>query len=163
MKFPVCQKCIKKNELCDKCKDIPISKEELILYKNIYNVLKNEEHIRDVEIKRIFFNEKLSIIVCKKQDVPKMIGKNGIFAKKIEKKLGKDIRIVSNEDELPKFIKDVLHPSTIIGINIVYDGDKEIYNIRLPSAERYLMKLDPILFKNIIEELFKKTVEIKFE
>ncbi|MEM5801221.1 MAG: KH domain-containing protein [Candidatus Aenigmatarchaeota archaeon] len=163
MKFPVCNQCIRKRELCNKCRDISIPKEEIEIYKKIYNALKDEEHIKDVEIKRAFFDQKLSVIVCKKQDVPKMIGKNGIIAKKIERKIKKDIRIVSNEDDFTKFIKDVLYPSNIIGINIVYEGDKEIYNIRLPSAERYLMKIDPVLFKNMTEELFNKKVEIKFE
>ncbi len=166
MKFPICNQCIKSQDLCSDCKKTSknnsIGKDEIEHYKAIHKALRGEKHIKDVEIKRIISSEKISIIVCNKTDVPKLIGKNGIIAKKIEKKLGKDIRIVSTEDAI-KFFKDILHPSNILGINVVYNVGNEIYRIRLPQTERYLIKISPEFFKQISIELLGKHAELDFE
>jgi len=163
MKFPVCNQCITKQKLCEKCNNAAITAEELEDYKKIQNALRGEKHLKDVEIKRVFSDEKVMVITCRKEDVPTLIGKNGIIAKKIEKKVKKAVRIASHEDEFENFTKDVLFPSNIIGINIVYDGEKEIYNVRLHEIERYLMKINPEFFKQIAEEIYKRQVNLYFE
>jgi transcription antitermination factor NusA-like protein len=167
MIFPVCNACIKSNELCDDCKKQSkknsISLEEIELYRTINKALRNEKHLKDVEIKRIFANEKVVIIVSSKNDVAKLIGKNGIISKKLEKKLDKIIRVVSFDDDPYKFSRDVLHPSSIIGINVVYNGNNEIYRVRLPSTERYLMKITPEFFKTAAMQILGKHVEVEFE
>jgi len=167
MIFPVCNACVKSNELCDNCKKETkkneISLEEIEHYRMINKALRGEKHLKDVEIKRVFANDKVAIIVSSKKDVAKLIGKNGIVAKKLEKKLDKSIRVVSFDDDPYNFSRDVLHPSNIIGINVVYTGNNEIYRVRLPLTERYLMKITPEFFKTAAMQILGKHVEVEFE
>jgi transcription antitermination factor NusA-like protein len=153
--------------LCDDCrkqaKKSAISLEEIEHYRMISRALRGEKHLKDAEIKRVFANDKVVIIVSGKKDVARLIGKNGIIAKKLEKKLDKSIRVVSFDDDPYKFSRDVLRPSNIIGINVVYTGSSEIYRVRLPSTERYLMKITPEFFKSAAMQILGKQVEIEFE
>ncbi|MFH8080302.1 MAG: hypothetical protein QXO84_00245 [Candidatus Aenigmatarchaeota archaeon] len=166
MIFPVCSKCLKNIDICDSCKNnlnANIDKAEIEMYKKINNALRVEKHIKDAKIKRVFSDSKFTIIVCGKNDVGKIIGKNGIIAKKIEKKLNTDVRIVSDESDINDFIKDVLSPSNIKGINVVFDGEKEIFKVKMPLMEKNLLKLSPEFFKQVFYDVFNKFIEIEFE
>jgi transcription antitermination factor NusA-like protein len=167
MRFFVCNKCLSGKQICDACeeelKKNSISIEEIEEYRKIYKALRREKHLKDIEIRRVFSSDRMAIIVCRKQDVPRLIGKNGIIAKKLKKKLGKEIRIVSFEIDPFRFSKEVLHPSNILGINILYTGEGEIYKVKLPSAEKYLMKISPNFFKLAALHILGKQIELEFE
>jgi len=167
MRFLICNACIRSNRLCDECEKEAsknsISMEEVEHYRKIYKTLRGNAHLKDVEIKRVLSTDKIAIIVCRKQDVAKLIGKNGIIAKKLKKKMGKEIRIVSFEQDPFNFSKDVLHPSNILGVNVLYTSEGEIYKVKLPSAERYLMKVNPEFFKSAAMQILGKQIELEFE
>ncbi|MBU5690288.1 MAG: hypothetical protein QXM68_00010 [Candidatus Aenigmatarchaeota archaeon] len=165
MKFPVCNLCVKSGEFCDKCKSASkgITKQELEVYKKIHKSTKNMEHLKDVEIKRAITNDNFSIIFCNKEDISKIIGKNGIIAKKIEKSLSRKIIIAPYNADVLQFSKEILRPINIIGVNVVYDGDKNKYVVRVPESDKKIMKIDPSFFSLLASKILKVDAEINFE
>ncbi|MCX8178888.1 MAG: hypothetical protein N3D75_03615 [Candidatus Aenigmarchaeota archaeon] len=166
MKFPVCNKCVKSGSFCDSCKHLSrkgYSKEEIETYKKIHKSIKDMKHLGDVEIKRVLSNNNFAVIFCKKNDISKIIGKNGIVAKKIEKSISKKIIVAPYDSNIVDFSKEILRPINIIGVNVVYHGEKSKYIVRIPSSDKNIIKIDPDFFKHLADEIMKVDVDINFE
>ncbi len=140
-----------------------IKGDEVAFYRNLNKIVKDEKHLKDGKIRRVYGNKNFLLIVCDKDSVPKLIGKNGIIIKKIEKSLSKQTRVISDSLKFHDFIKEVLFSSTILGINIVYAPDGTKYKIRIPANERIIMPLSPEDFANITNSVFNTPVELVFE
>jgi transcription antitermination factor NusA-like protein len=167
MKFPICKVCLKSDILCSGCSDTikkeKISSEEIETFRQINKLVRDEKHLKDSEIKRIVLSKNFILIVTKKEDVSKLIGKNGIIAKKIAKKLNKQIRIVADTFTIGEFAKEIFFSTPILGINVVYSKENERYRIRIPSSERVLLPITPENFSEIASSVFKTDVELVFE
>ncbi len=167
MKFPICSVCLKNEILCKGCtqftKEQNIPKKEIELYRKLYVLMKNEEHLKDVEIKRILSNKDFALIVTIRNDVSKIIGKNGITAKKLSKDLKKQIRVIADTFNIEEFSKEILFSTPILGINVVYTPNSEKYRIRIPSSERVLLPISPEDFSQLASTIFKNEVELVFE
>lgn len=167
MKFPICEVCLKNDILCNSCsskiKKEQIKKEEVDVYRRIYSLVKLEPHLKDAEIKRILLDSRFALVVVKRDDISKIIGKNGIIVKKLAKNINRQIRVVSDSFDVNEFAKEVLFPSSILGINTIYSQEEEIYKVRLPISERVLLQITPEIFSEIARTILKKRVELIFE
>src|SRR3989338_7551182 len=167
MEFPICNVCLKNEILCSGCSKKLESNgrrdEEIRLYRNLNKTIKGEKHLKDGKISRIYLDKNFALIVCDKNSVPGLIGKNGIIIKKIEKILGKQIRVISDSLTFNEFIKEILFSSTVLGINIMYTQEGIKYRIRIPGNERVIMPLSPEAFASIANTLFNTSAELVFE
>ena len=166
MKFPVCNKCIKLADFCDSCKHlskIGYTKEEIETYKKIHKSLKDMNHLKEVEIKKVLSNKNFTIIFCKKEDISKIIGKNGIVAKKIEKSLSRKIIIAPYNSNFIDFSKEMLRPTNIIGVNVIYNGNKSKYIVRVPYSDKKIVKIEPEFFKLAASKVMNIDADIIFE
>lgn len=167
MKFPICKVCLKSDILCSGCSNIvkkeKISPEEIEAFKQINKLIKKEKHLKDAEIKRVIMSKNFALILTRRDDVSKIIGKNGIIVKKIAKKLKKQIRVVADTFTIDEFAKEIFFSTPILGINVVYTPGKEKYRIRIPSSERVLLPITPESFSEIANSIFKTDIELVFE
>ena len=166
MKFPICSVCLKNNLLCNACagkvgeKEIKI--DEIKMYRRLNKLLKNQKTLKDIEIKRAVGN-KMLLIVTRKNDAAKLIGKDGIIVKKIVKDLNRQVRIVEQPIQLKDFVNDVFFTVPILGINVVYRPDGELYRIRIPRSERTRLPISSDIFVNVSKSLFHVDTDIVFE
>jgi transcription antitermination factor NusA-like protein len=103
------------------------------------------------------------LIVTNKNDAARLVGKDGKVVKKLSKELGRDIRVVEQPTELDDFVKDVFFTVPILGINIVYKPQGELYRIRIPKSERTRLPISSEVFMNVSKTLFNKDTDVIFE
>jgi len=166
MKFPICSVCLKNNLLCNACavnvgkNEIKI--DEIKMYRRLNRFLKSQKTLKDVEIKRAVGSNML-LIVTKKNDAAKLIGKDGRVVKKLAKELGRSVRIVEQPPQLKDFVNDVLFTVPILGINVVYRPEGELYRIRIPRSERTKLPISSEIFVNVSKSLFHVDTDVIFE
>ena len=82
MKAPICSVCLNSNILCTACKkkmeEGEVSDSDLKISRIINDVAKKFKPLGDVEIKKVFEGSNLAVIICKKGDGPRLVGKNGV-------------------------------------------------------------------------------------
>ena len=166
MKFPICSVCLNNNILCNACAEKvgknEIKIEEIEMYRHLNKLLGDQRILRDIEIKRVVGNN-MMLIVTSKNDAARLIGKDGKIVKKLVKDLGRSVRVVEQPTELKDFVNDVFFTVPILGINIVYRPQGELYRIRIPRSERTKLPISSEVFMNISKTLFNKDTDVIFE
>lgn len=166
MKFPICSVCLKNNLLCNACAEKvgenEIKIDEIKMYRRLNRLLKDQKTLKDIEIKRAVGNN-IILIVTKKNDAAKLIGRDGRIVKKLAKGLNRPIRIVEQPPKLKDFVNNVFFTVPILGINIVYRPDGELYRIRVPKSERTRLPISSEIFVNVSKSLFHVDTDVVFE
>lgn len=166
MKFPICSVCLKNEILCNGCAEKvgekEIKKDEIKMFRRLNELLKKHRSLEDVEIKRAVGN-KMLMIITRKGDVSRLIGKDGRIAKKIGKELNRPIRIIGQPDELRDSAEQVFFSVPILGMNEVFKPEGKEYNIRIPKSQRTNLPISSDIFSNVSKSLYDKDVDVVFE
>ena len=166
MKFPICSVCLNNNILCNACAEKvgknEIKIDEIEMYRRLNKLLGEQRILKDIEIKRIVGTSTL-LIITGKNNAARLIGKDGKVVKKLVKDLGKQVRVVEQPTELKDFVNDVFFTVPILGINVVYNSQGELYRIRIPKSERTRLPISSEVFMNISKTLFNKDTDVIFE
>jgi len=166
MKFPICSVCLKNNLLCNACAEKvgenEIKIDEIKIYRRLNRLLKNQKTLKDIEIKRAV-GKTMLLIVTKKNDAARLIGKEGRVVKKLAKGLDRSVRIVEQPPQLKDFVNDVFFTVPILGINVVYSPEGELYRIRVPKSERMKLPISSDIFVNVSKSLFHVDTDVVFE
>lgn len=167
MKFPICRVCLKNDILCNGCsektKKSGIKEDEVNAFRKLNKLLKRFDPLKDVEIKRVIESKNTLLIISKKEDVSKLIGKSGGMVKKLGKDLLKQIRVVSESSTLEEFINEIFFFTPIIGINVLFTPEGDKYRIRIPSSERVVLPIPPDVFSQITGSILNIDAELVFE
>jgi len=167
MRFPICKVCLKNKILCKACeraaKANKINDEEIKMYRDLNRILKPYNFAEDIEIKRAISNENVLLIITNKNDVSKIIGKQGGVVRKLGKELNRQIRVMAEPSNPKKFIKEIFFSIPIIGINTIFAPTGATYKIRIPNSEKNTMAVPPETFSNIFNSFFNENVDIIFE
>lgn len=159
MVLPVCDVCLKSGMLCQGCenklKSGEITQLDLDIAKLLFKLGEGK-----IGFKKTIEIGDVVIIVTDKDQVGKIIGKNGKIVRAISKKIKKKVRVIGEGSDFKEIARDILAPARISGINIVYGrNDEERYKIRVmrDDARRLPAKLD--VLNNIMNQLTdEKTV-----
>jgi len=154
------------NILCNACAEKvgknEIKIDEIEMYRRLNKLLGEQRILKDIEIKRIVGTSTL-LIITGKNNAARLIGKDGKVVKKLVKDLGKQVRVVEQPTELKDFVNDVFFTVPILGINVVYNSQGELYRIRIPKSERTRLPISSEVFMNISKTLFNKDTDVIFE
>jgi len=166
MKFPICSVCLKNNLLCNACAERvgehEIKIDEIKVYRRLNKLLKSQKIIKNIEIKRAV-GKNMLLIVTKKGDAAQLIGKEGRIVKKLAKELNRPVRIVEQPQNLKDFVNNVFFTVPILGINIVYRPEGELYRVRIPKTERMKLPISSEIFVNVSKSLFHVDADVVFE
>jgi transcription antitermination factor NusA-like protein len=135
MVLPVCDVCLKSGILCQGCENKlesgEISQIDLDIAKVLFKLGDGK-----IGFKKTIEVGDIVIIVTDKDQVGKLIGKNGKIVRELSKTIGKKIRVVGQDADLKSVSKDILAPARVSGINIVYGKDgEEKYKIRVMQED----------------------------
>jgi N utilization substance protein A len=103
------------------------------------------------------------MIITKKDDVSKLIGKEGRVVKKLSKELERPIKIIEKSTDIKDFVKEVFSSVPVLGINIVYKPLGQMYKIRIKDSDRDKLPLSSEIFANVSRSLFHVDTDIVFE
>lgn len=160
MVLPVCDVCLKSGILCQGCENKlesgEISQIDLDIAKVLFKLGDGK-----IGFKKTIEVGDIIIIITDKDQVGKLIGKNGKIVRELSRTVGKKIRVVGQDSDLKSVSKDILAPARVSGINIVYGKDgEEKYKIRVmhDDSRRLPGRLD--VLNEIIELLTDEKIEM---
>jgi transcription antitermination factor NusA-like protein len=162
MSIPICAICAKTGVLCNACEA---------------KLAKGQISAMDVELAKIFYESEMEgtgferaidtgeyiIILAKKENIGKIIGKGGDNIRMISKKLGKKVRAIGTEN-LQDTIKDFVAPAQISSVNKVYrpDGTK-VTRIKINKNEKKRLRMDIKEIERLVSSLTTDKIELSFE
>jgi len=160
MVLPVCDVCLKSGILCQGCENKlesgEISQIDLDIAKVLFKLGDGK-----IGFKKTIEVGDIIIIITDKDQVGKLIGKNGKIVRELSRTVGKKIRVVGQDSDLKSVSKDILAPARVSGINIVYGKDgEEKYKIRVmhDDSRKLPGRLD--VLNEIIELLTNEKIEM---
>lgn len=165
MKTPLCERCLESEKLCADCKkkleDGLISETEIKVSRFLYNLSKEHPSLRDIVIKKTFTDEDEVVILVRKGDASKVIGRGGDVAKKISKELRKkNIKVIEEEKDFKQFVQSIISPARLKGINILYLPTKELYRVRINKSDRARVH---DLWLQVVRDKSPKPVQFVFD
>jgi transcription antitermination factor NusA-like protein len=101
--------------------------------------------------------------VTRKDDISKLVGKDGSNVKKLAKELEVPIRIVAESDDIKNFVTEVLFTVPIMGINILYTPEGIMYRVRVPLSHRTKLPISSEILASMSRSLFNVDIDIIFE
>jgi len=165
MQMPICEICLNSDMLCSGCQkrleDGKISKDEVDISRALFEMSERVRSLKDVKLKRAMNNEVL-LIIAGKGDGARLVGKAGVVVKALAKKYEKPIRVLE-ESDIRTFVKNMIQPVPIEGINTVFAEGNEVMKIRLPLNQKNRLLFSEETLKKIVGEVYSKQVELVFE
>ncbi len=135
MVLPICDVCLKSGILCQGCENKlesgEISQIDLDIAKVLFKLGDGK-----LGFKKTIEVGDIVIIITEKDQVGKLIGKNGKIVRELSRTAGKKIRVVGQDSDLKAVSTDILAPARVSGINVVYGTDgEEKYKIRVMQED----------------------------
>lgn len=165
MRTPICKVCLRSNIICRVCKEVieelGMSKKEIGLLRELNRLAESIKALEEVEVKRVMSDGKI-IIIVKKGQAARFIGKDGINIRKLKRFLRKSIKVVEADTDVRTFVQGMVFPTPVLGVNVIY-GKDERYVIRIPKSEEKSLPIPPDEIVNVCESFFKKGFEVRFE
>jgi transcription antitermination factor NusA-like protein len=160
--LPICAICAKTGVLCSACeeklKSGKISELDVELSKRMQTPGKE-----DIGFDRAIDTKNFVIILAKKDNVGKIIGKSGDNIKQLSKDLGKQVRVISTGN-LQEMIHDFVSPAHVIGVNRVYKPDgSTVQRVKINKNDKKKLRMDVEEVENLIASVSDSNVEISFE
>jgi len=163
MVLPVCDVCLKSGILCQGCenklKSGEISQIDLDIAKVLFKLGDGK-----LGFKKTIEVGDIVIIVTEKDQVGKLIGKNGKIVRELSRTVGKKIRVVGQDSDLKSISSDILAPARVSGINVVYGIDgEEKYKIRVMQEDSRKLPGRLDILNEIIELLTDEKTTVVVE
>lgn len=162
MNLPICVICAKTGVLCSACEAKlqkgQISELDVEVSKELYEI-----GVEGIGFERAIDTKNFVIILTKKEDIGKIIGKSGDNIRLLSKKLGKKVRVIGTEN-MQDTIYDFVAPAQITAINTVYMPDGNIVRrIRINKKDKKKLRMDIKEIEKLISSLSTDKVEISFQ
>ncbi|MEE9323445.1 MAG: hypothetical protein V3U72_02775 [Candidatus Aenigmarchaeota archaeon] len=158
MKAPICEVCLNSGILCMACKKKleggDITDSDIKVSKAINDIAKRFRPLNEIEIKKVIGGKSVLVIICKKGDGARLVGKEGVMIKKLSKLIGKPIRVVEESEDVKEFIQNLVSPVPVIGLNIIYKPEKEVLKVIIPRGRKIPMSKES--FAEVVNRMFGK-------
>jgi len=161
MDTPICAICAKTGVLCSACEN-KLQKGQISELDVEVSKIFHEAGIEGAGFERVIETKDHVIILTKKENIGKIIGKGGETIRMISKKLGKRVRAIGTES-LQDTIYDFVAPAQISSINTVYMPDgRKVKRIKINKNERKKLRMEPQEIEKLVCSLTTDKIEIIF-
>ncbi|HIE34032.1 MAG TPA: transcription elongation factor NusA [Candidatus Altiarchaeales archaeon] len=162
MTLPICNICAKTGVLCSACEskleEGKISELDVELSKILFKLGDGE-----IGFERAIDTKNFIVILTKKENVGKIIGKSGDNIRQLSRNFGKQIRVIGTGD-LNEMIYDFIAPARIISVNTVYKPNgTTLQRVRINKKDRKKLRMSIKEIEKLISSLTNSNVEISFE
>lgn len=159
----ICEVCLKSHVFCPACEEKlekgKLEKIDVEIAKFLESLKEKFKVLKEAQIYKVLETNENIIIVARKGDASKLIGKNGSIARILSKEFKKPVKVIEFNDDIKEFLNNLIFPASIEGVNIVYcKNGKTKYKIRI--TRNYARKIDKGLLKEAVETVFGTPVEI---
>lgn len=165
MKAPLCNVCLNSDILCMACKkkkdEGRITDSDIRVSRVINEISKTFKPLKEVEIKKVIEGKNILVIICKKGDGARLVGKDGVMIKKLSKIIGKPLRVVEESEDVKEFVQNLVHPIPVIGLNIIYKPGNEVLKVIIPKGRKIPMSKES--FAQVVNRVFGKDSIVRNE
>lgn len=165
MKAPVCGVCLKSGMLCRKCREShakgKISDTDIKVSHMILVLSEKFRSLKDITLRKAIDSDGLLVIVCKEGDAANFIGRGGTVVKKLEKETGKRVSVVEEGRNVKEFIRHLIRPVPLIGVNVLYRSGRE--GLRVLVGKKHLPRMNTRDLSKIVKIMYGKDMEIAGE
>ncbi len=156
MKAPICKVCVTSDILCagceDKVKQGEISQSDVDVARALIKLSDRYQILERSEFKQTISVGEMLLVLVPKGMAGNFIGRKGVLIKELSDLIGqKRVKIVEESSNPKDLVQQILYPAQLLGVNIVYSGKKQLFKVRVPSADHIR-----IYEKEKLEGLFKK-------
>ena len=164
VKTVICDTDLKRNSLCEECKnklnDGKISELD-ITASRLLSKISNTVYLENVEFKKALDLGDLVVLVCT-GNIGLIIGKKGKNVAELSKELGKKVRIIEETKDEKKMIQDLIGEARIIAVNKIFKRDGHEHKIMIKEADKAMLVTDIEKLNQAIEALLSTSATIEF-
>ncbi len=166
METGICEVCLKNDMLCEGCskklENGEISEKAVEISRYLYSLAEEYSYLEDIEVNEIYVGEEVIVIVVKKEDVGKVVGKGGEIVKKLAGRVERAIRVVEMAKDVKKFSQNLLPDVKVYGVNRVFSPDEDYYKIIVSSDDSRRIMLKEDEFSEVVERVTGERVKLSF-
>ena len=167
MKAPICNVCLKSDQLCSRCEEKlendEITEKEIEVSRALQDLSNEYSSLQDSEIIRVFNAENVIVVVTAEGDGAKVVGRSGDIVKELADRVGKSIRVVEKAPEDLETIKGLLSPAKVDSVNTVFSPEGESKKVVVDDSYEGKINLSTDEFEEIIEEVTEEEYLLAFE
>lgn len=157
----ICKICLQSDYLCSACaqklESGKITATDVVVSRALFKLSKDMKNFEADFIDAID-TDNMIIILCNGKDMGAIIGKGGKNISKLEKLLGKKVRVVQHTSDEKEMIKSIIGVP-IFAINKIYDPDEAL---KMRVEKKYMKKVDKSAVQ-AAKKIIGKDVKIVFE
>ena len=116
-----------------------------------------------VNFKRAAESGDLIAVVVGAGDVKSVIGRGGRTVKELNERLKKKVQVTDEGTGMRKMSQDILAPARVLGVNILYSGNRETYRVRVPRHDERRLPASVDTVQALLEKITDKNIKIVFE
>ena len=165
MKTPICDICLKSGILCPACRenvnDGVVSESDVDSLVKMKGVSEKIKTLQGIHIKRLMNVDDVMIIVCKRGDATRIIGRGGTIVKNLAGVLGKKVRVVEETDDPKIFLEMLVFPASVVSLGRVYRRSGDMMRMRVPAGTRLPIPMSTI--SKVFMKIFGKEIEMVSE
>lgn len=171
MRAPICEVCLRSELLCAACVDklskSKITQLDVDISRALYELSSKIKSLQNVKLLRTMdvgtsSGQSMLLLIAERGDGARLVGRGGSVVKDLARKFGKNIRVLEFS-EMRSFVRQLLAPAAVLGINTVYRIDGESYRIKVPKEHKRRILVNSAAVSGIIKEFFGKDAELVFE
>ncbi|RLJ03083.1 MAG: hypothetical protein DRP11_01790 [Candidatus Aenigmatarchaeota archaeon] len=167
VKTPIDRICLENDILCSACQrkvdSGEISEMDVKVSRVLNRLEKRFKSLKDATFIKSYETTKRIIILTGKGDARKVVGKGGSVVKELSKKFQKGIQVFEVKDSLEDYVKELVPPDMIIGVNRVFTKDGSYYKVILRGKDRKRMKVSRGELEEVLGKLSGEGVKVVFE
>lgn len=138
MKTPICLICLQSDILCASCmKNVQmnkIGKRGIEIIKNLHKLSKTVKSLENANIEKVIDLDSVAVILCQKNDVANIVGKDGRITNELRKIFGKQIKVLGKED-YRSMISNLMFPAKVDGVGKLYSNGVESLKVSLQKNQ----------------------------
>ena len=165
MRAPICSICLKSDMLCSACKakvdSGRVTAYDIQIARTLENMSKKIKTLREVSIKMAIDGFDDVIIVTRKGDCARIVGREGIVVKELSRIIGKNVKVIDEYPDISSLIESLLNPVHVMGMNVLYTPEGEFLKVIVPKGSR--LPISEQSFKDALKHTYRKDVRIVFE
>jgi len=162
MKTPICGICLNSDMLCMACNkklnEGIISEADVRLARAVRTLASTFKVLENITIKKVLEGGTIIVMLCGRGDRPKLVGREGVVINRLSKIMGKPVRVVEETEDLKDFVKNIIHPVQLEGINVVYTNEGETLKVLIPRSRN--LPLPESSFREIIKMVFGRNAVV---
>jgi len=166
MNWPICDICLNSDILCSGCQDKiktgKVKENEVKIARSLFDLSKKIKTLKEAELVKIIDSD-IIVLVTKKGDGPKVVGKSGAIVKSLAKEFNKPIKVIEHENDMKEFAEGILKPAKISGMNKVYGKDGEEIKFRVSNKDKKRIRINSDSFCEMINSLYNCKTRLIFE